>query len=241
MTATKVKAQANVKSKPKKSVKHKKDCYTLTEDQRRDLIRNIKSMKIRILVKLMLSCALRVSEAVNLLIEHVDPALTIRITNYEKTKLVREYRTKTESSDRILPISEDLYNEIKLLIGKRKTGYIFQSNKSPNGMKTKYHVRTDTVIKAINRAANQCESIPLRYDIRGNLTKNIGSHICRRTAATHLMAENTPLNEISPFLGHSSPRTTWEYVKTIDTQNYEKYRTIMKKMKLETDTNEKTE
>lgn len=234
MSETKTDTRTEVKTKKKRSEKHRKDCYALTEEQRIELISNIKNRKIRIAVKLMLSCALRVSEAVNLLIEHIDPdALTIRITNYEKNKIVKEYRTKTETSDRILPISEELFNEIRLLVGKRKTGYVFQSNKAPKGMKTKFHIRTDTVIQEINSAANLCDSIPLRYDIRGNLTKNIGSHIMRRTAATHLMQEHTPVNEISPFLGHSSSKTTWEYIKTIDTQNYEMFREKMKKMKVE--------
>lgn len=86
----------------------------LTEDEYSDRLRKIESPRDYLMFNTLWELALRVSEVANLRIEHID----------FNSKMVKIYSDKT-NKERPLPLSDGLIREIRLFIGSRKSGLIF--------------------------------------------------------------------------------------------------------------------
>lgn len=200
-----------------KFVKIKKIKFALNNDQRKDLldIAKLTNYKHYLMIRVMLESGLRVNELVNLIIYDLNLVeCYIEVQSRLATKYHGSFKTKTKSSNRIIPITHSLSRELKAYIGNRKTGYLFVSRKN----NTKFF--KNSVIAFINKYAKICNRI----------SKKMGSHALRRTYASYLLVNKIPIDRISKILGHSSVRTTLIYLFEISDLEFDAIRDVVNKM-----------
>jgi len=155
----------------------------LNNEEARILLNAIENQKHRILISLMLSSGLRVSEAVSIKKEDINFG--------EKTLMVRSGK---ENKDRITIISQKLLDEIKHYLSKRKDNnpYLFNIRDT--------HVTIKLAQKIIKQAAK-----------KAGLNKRIYCQALRATFATNLMNNGVNLRYIRALLGHNNVSTTESY------------------------------
>ncbi len=188
----------------KKKYKIKKVKFALSEHQRNELldIAEFENPKYYLIIKTFLETGMRVNELRNLIISQVNfREKFIKIESREATRYAKSWKPKTISGNRIVPINKELATLLKTHIGKRREGYVFNSNKADQYAK-------QSLIRIINTYANKIKSIG----------HNIGSHALRRTFASYLMnqtSEPIQIVEISKVLGHKNIKTTMIYLYDI--------------------------
>lgn len=145
------------------------------------IIENTKNLKHKIIIKLLYSSGLRLSELLDLKREDVD--FDNNIINIRKGK---------GKKDRITIMSESLKLDLLKYYSKEdfKTKYIIQ------GRKGKYSKKS--VEKAVEKAG---KTINIR----------LHPHMLRHSFATHLLEQGTDIRYIQKLLGHSDSRTTQIY------------------------------
>ncbi|MEK6835366.1 MAG: site-specific tyrosine recombinase/integron integrase [Nanoarchaeota archaeon] len=175
----------NILDKIKTPKLDKKIPTVLSNDEVRNLLNSITNNKHKILISLMLSSGLRVSEAVSL--------KSSDLNFDEKTLYVRSGKGK---KDRISIISSSLLDNIKQYLSERKdqNPYLFPIRDT--------HVTIKLAQKVIKQAAR-----------KANLNKRVYCHALRSTFATNLMNSGVNLRFIQTLLGHSSISTTEMYTK----------------------------
>jgi len=158
----------------------------LSKEEVKKLFNAINNEKHRLMVQVMYSAGLRVSELVNLKVEDLDIE-----KNYG---FVRQGKG---NKDRIFIISESLKEKIDGLIKGDKLfldNYLFNSNR-----KTKYNIRSlQQIIKKATKIAK--------------IDKKISCHSLRHSFATHLIENGCSVSEVQALLGHKSPETTFLYL-----------------------------
>jgi|688.fasta_scaffold100657_3 site-specific recombinase XerD len=171
---------------PRPKVEQKQpDILSIEEVQ--SMITNTANLKHKAIICLMYSCALRVSEVVNLKIKDIDSNNNkINIRN-GKGKVDRI--TMLDSS--LLELLRDYYREYKV------KEYLFEGAKGE-----KYSVKSVQCI--IKKAA-----IPF--------SKNISSHSMRHSCLTQLIKNGVDLRSVQKLAGHKNINTTANYIKIIDT------------------------
>ena len=153
----------------------------LTKEEVVKLINSSSTAKSKLIIQLLYSSGLRVSELVN---------LRSRDLNLEEnTGWVRSGKGK---KDRMFFISKKLTNRLKKYIDKRKHwNYVF-SEKQP--------LTTRNIQKIVQKAS-----------IKAGINKQVHPHTLRHSFATHLLDAGTDLRKIQTLLGHSSIATTQLY------------------------------
>lgn len=162
--------------------KDKKLPEVLTKDEVRNLIDSTDTVKSRLIVSLLYSTGLRVSELVNLKVSDVNLD--------EKTGWVRRGKG---SKDRLMVMSENLSEELKEYLATRgkENSYIFSKEKP----------LTTRNIQKIIKGARQ----------RAGINKKVTPHTLRHSFATHLLEQGIDIRIIQAMLGHSSLSTTQVY------------------------------
>jgi integrase len=195
----------------------KKVKFALSNDQREELLdlSNKTNPKHYLTIKTQLETGMRVNELCNLAIDQVNfTECILHVQTRNATRYVKEFKTKTKSSNRIIPITKELSRLLKSEIKKRATGYIFESQKKGKFSKT-------SLIRIVNHYAKLCKSIG----------KNIGSHTLRRTYASYLLSKGVKIGDISKILGHASIKTTMIYLYDIvDLSSFDEVRKIVQGM-----------
>lgn len=153
----------------------------LTREEVKRLIESSDNLKSRLIISLLYSAGLRVSELVNLKKE--DLSLT------EKTGWVRRGKG---SKDRLFVISETLAGDLESYMKNRpENKYVF-SLENPlttrNIQKIIYGLRGKAMIQ-----------------------KKVTPHTLRHSFATHLLEQGTDIRVIQALLGHASLNTTQVY------------------------------
>ncbi len=166
----------------------KKIPTVLTKKEIFSIINSIKNKKHKLLVELMYSSGLRVSEAVALKIENIN--LDERIA-----KIVAGKGKK----DRLVILSRNLSKHMKKYLEKRKfqSPYVFQTQKNKQE-----HLSIRQAQKIVNKAAK-----------KAGIQKRVFCHALRSSFATHLLEAGTDIRVIQELLGHSSIATTQKYTK----------------------------
>jgi len=160
------------------------------------------------MIKCMLKLGFRVSELVNFKIDWINAI--DKIVNIQINDKPIAWKPKYLSV-REVPIPDNLLIELQQFIGNRKKGYVFKSRKKSNH----YKYNEDSVIRKINRISKKV------------LGKNTGTHVFRRTYASHLSNSGHDLVVIRQYLGHSDVKTTFLYLKDIpDRKDYDKTRNM---------------
>ncbi len=159
----------------------------LKKEEIKLLIKNIKNSKHKIMIALMYSAGLRVSELINLKVEDLE--------------LKNRYgfvRNGKEGKDRLFIISERLAPVLKQIILDNNLGkedYLFLSRRNK-----KYSVRT---IQKIVKDASKKAGLDF---------KEIHPHTLRHSFATHLIEQGDCVGDVQAMLGHKSQETSLNYI-----------------------------
>jgi integrase/recombinase XerD len=158
----------------------------LTQEEVVKLFDAIENPKHSLMVRLMYSSGLRVSELVNL-----------RVKNFEFDKNYGWIRRGKGNKDRLFVLSEFIKQELVEFIRSSGIDYdslIFQG-------KIYGHLTTRTVYAIVKQAS-----------AKAGLGKGVHPHTLRHSFATHLIENGYDLVKVQALLGHSSPDTTMVYV-----------------------------
>ncbi len=155
----------------------------LTRKEIKDMIDNTPNLKHRLLIELLYSSGLRLSECINLRYEDLD-----------LNEGIGWVRAGKGSKDRMFIISESFKRDLQQYIEKTasKKGYIFNNNgkkMSPRGIEY-----------IISQAAK-----------RAGIKKKVSVHTLRHTFATHMLENGVDIRKIQKLLGHANLQTTQIY------------------------------
>src|SRR3989344_3651551 len=160
----------------------------LTREELKRLFATIDNEKHKLMIKLMYSAGLRVSELLNL-----------KTNDLEISKGYGYVRKGKGNKDRIFIIASSLKDDLIKLISLKKLNefeYLFINNRH-----TKYNVSTPRML--IKKAAKEAR-----------INKKISPHTLRHSFATHLIENGYSISEVQALLGHKSPETTLIYLHT---------------------------
>jgi len=148
----------------------------------------IKNLKHKLIIQLIYSAGLRVSELINLKPQDID---TERNVIY--------IRQGKGAKDRISLFPESIKSEfLKYLLEYNPKEYLFESNRNK-----KY-------------SSKGIEKIISKTSLK-TLNKRIKPHILRHSFATHLLEQGIDLRKIQKLLGHKNLRTTQVYTHVANT------------------------
>ena len=153
----------------------------LTKDEIKKLISSTKNLKHRLLIELLYSSGLRLSEIVNL-----------KLNDLEMEEGIGWVRSGKGSKDRMFILSEKVIKDLKTYLKKHQGDYLFK------GRTEKYSPRA--IQKLVKEAAT-----------RANIKKNVHPHVLRHSFATHLLEDGVDIRYIQALLGHSNLSTTQIY------------------------------
>jgi len=174
--------------------------FALSKKQREDILNVSKNNNYLhyLIILTQIKTGMRISEVVNLIISQINfEENYIHLESYQANRHHSSWKPKTESGNRVIPIDQDLSDELRLFIKKRRNGYVFIS---PQKKRPRFNPKS--LINMINSYAYQCSSI----------SRAIGSHSLRRTYASYLISKNIPIGTISKILGHKSIKITLNYL-----------------------------
>lgn len=163
----------------------KKLPVVLTKNEVKKLIDSAGSEKNRLMLMLLYSSGIRLSELVNM--KAGDLELNERIGWVRKGK---------GAKDRLIILSENLIKGINDYIGKKSPKeclFVGRNNNSISGRQ---------VQKIVASAAKSA-----------GINKRVSPHTLRHSFATHLLESGTDIRKIQELLGHSNLQTTQIYTK----------------------------
>lgn len=161
------------------------------EEIRRMLETAKKKRKQRILLELMYSSGLRVSEAVNMKVDELD--LTEKIGKVSSGK---------GKKDRLIIISNELIKHLGVYLRRRAKKFPENPYLFPSSVKKESHITVRQAQKIINKIA-----------WNAGIRKRVFCHALRSSFATHLLENGTDIRVIQELLGHSNLSTTERYTK----------------------------
>jgi len=161
--------------------KQRKLPIVLSVQEVKDLINSTKSKKSKLIIKLLYSSGLRVSELVNLKPQDLDFNQNIGWVRQGKGK-----------KDRIFKIAESISKQLqKYLKQNKENKFLFSKNKP---------LSTRNIQLIMKTAAK-----------KANINKKVTPHTLRHSFATHLLENGENLLVIQQLLGHENLETTRIY------------------------------
>jgi len=139
----------------------------------------------QLLIKLLYSSGLRLSESISL-----------KISDLEPDEGVGWVRKGKGSKDRLFILSSALAREITDYCGSRDVGSCLFLNRRNEPLSARY------VQKIVAAAAK-----------KAGIIKHVSPHTLRHSFATHLLESGTDIRKIQELLGHSNLQTTQIYTK----------------------------
>ena len=167
--------------KIKRPKKENKIPQTLSLEEIKKLLKELRTEKSKLMVGLMYACGLRVSELINLKISDLNFDEKIGHVRQSKGKKDRMFNLPTF-------LLEDLINQAKLQDGKT---YLFTGSFGK--------LSSRNLQKIVSSAAKRAK-IPLTH-----------CHTLRHSFATHLLEQGIDIRKIQELLGHSNLSTTQIY------------------------------
>ncbi len=161
----------------------------LTIEEVRSLIGNASTEKSKLLIEILYSAGLRVSELVNLKINDLD------LNN--KTGWVRAGKG---NKDRMFILAQTVVNSLNKYINDYEIKEFLFPGKN-------FTITTRNVQKIIKKTA-----------LKANINKKITPHSLRHSFATHLLESGTDIRMIQVLLGHASLNTTEQYTHVSSTE-----------------------
>lgn len=175
-------------SRVKRSKEEKLLPRVLSKEEISRMIDVTENPKHRLLIELMYSSGLRVSECVKLKIGDIDIGRKVGIVNQGKGK-----------KDRLFLLSDKFLEELNAYIAERNNAdnydaYVFNDY-------TDGHITTRTAEKIIKNAAK-----------KAGIFKRVHCHMLRASFATHLFEENVKEEYIQRLMGHARRETLQRYL-----------------------------
>ena len=158
----------------------------LTKEEVKMLLESIDNPKHRLMISLMYSAGLRVSELINL-----------RIKDFEFDKGYGFVRRGKGNKDRFFILSQKIKDSVISLLEKEKLnheGLLFIGNRN-----RAYNPRSLQII--VKKACK-----------KAGIKKNVHCHTLRHSFATHLIENGYDVSAVQAILGHKSPETTMIYI-----------------------------
>src|SRR3989344_404844 len=149
------------------------------------LINAIKNKKHQLMIKIIYSAGLRVSELLNLKVENLD-----LMNNFGYV------RNGKGAKDRLFLVADSLKQEIFEYIIKNKLNkdsFLFNSY---NG-----RMSSRSVQEILKKAAKKIK-----------IEKRVHPHTLRHSFSTHLIENGYSISDVQSLLGHKSPETTMRYI-----------------------------
>jgi site-specific recombinase XerD len=165
----------------KRPKKEQKIPIVLTKQEVTKLFENTKTLKSSLILQLLYSSGLRVSEIVNLKPQDLD--------FNENTGWVRAGKGK---KDRMFILSKKITKKIQKFINKHKDWKFLFSKETP--------LTTRNIQKIVQKTAK-----------KARIDKNVHPHTLRHSFATHLLENGVDIRKIQILLGHASISTTEIY------------------------------
>jgi len=157
-----------------------RSAFVLSDEQLRDLLMHALDTRERIILELMGLSALRLSEVCTLEIARVDVAgRTVQVIG-KGDKL------------RTIAIAAGTADKLKVIIGKRRRGYVF------DGRKGAPHISERMVQYMVQQAGER-----IQFAQKAPTLKHLNPHTLRHTAARRMKARGFDYEEIARFLGHN--------------------------------------
>lgn len=153
----------------------------LSKDEIKKLIESAETKKSKLIMQILYSTGLRVSELVNLKVKDLNLD--------EKTGMVKQGKG---NKDRLLILPEKLIAELQEYVKNHPDNIYVLSDKEP--------LTTRNIQKIIKKAA-----------IKANINKKVTPHTLRHSFATHLLEAGTDIRFIQQLLGHENLNTTQIY------------------------------
>jgi site-specific recombinase XerD len=159
----------------------------LTQEEVKKLFESVKTKKSKLILQVLYSTGMRVSEILNLKIKNID---------FQNSKAI--VKSGKGNKDRNIFFSKDLLEKLKKYIEKRekkgiKSEYLF-CNKNGNSLTAR------NIQKIIKKAAQFA-----------GIQKKVTPHTLRHSFATHLLEQGIDIRKIQVLLGHSRIDTTQIY------------------------------
>jgi len=173
------------------------------KNQVEKLIDHADSFKTQLMIMFMVQSGMRVGELTNFKIEWIN--FESKSIYIQENETPVKWSPKRDSARRI-PLSDQILKNLERQIGKRKLGYVFQSQKS-KGKDGNTYRRYE--YRSIGKKINN-----LFFEVFGKKKKR-PTHIFRATYASHLLKEKVDLESIRKLLGHSDIRTTLLYIRNL--------------------------
>jgi integrase/recombinase XerD len=154
----------------------------LTKEEVKKLIDSVENKKHKLIIKLLYSSGLRVSEVVNL-----------KVGDIELDERIGWVRGGKGKKDRIFLISNKIVDDLKAQMRRKgKTDFLFEGWKGAMSPRS--------IQKIVSYAAK-----------RAGISKPVSVHTLRHTFATHLLEAGEDIRKIQELLGHSNLSTTQIY------------------------------
>ncbi len=182
----------------------KKLPVVLTKDEIKELINSTTHPKSKLIVELLYSTGLRLSECINLKVTDLDQK--------EKTGWVRKGKG---SKDRLFILSDRLVEHLQTYLQNldKNEIYLFPGRTGKLAQRTVQKIIENTTRKA-------------------NIQKKVSPHTLRHSFATHLLEAGTNIRVIQELLGHSNLQTTQIYTK-VSTEELKKVKSPLDTIKWE--------
>ena len=155
----------------------------LSQEEIKKMIEKTRNSKHRLLISLIYSTGMRLSEATGLKLKDID-----------YTRKIINIRSGKGQKDRIVPLAEKLVKELEEYVGSyQPREYVFEGYTG-----AAYSARS--VQQVIKRSLQTA-----------NIRKKASVHTLRHSFATHLLENGVDIRIIQELLGHQSSRTTEIY------------------------------
>lgn len=165
--------------------KDRKLPIVLSQDEVQKMFSVCENLKHKVILALLYSCGLRVSELINLKWEHIDRSRMVINIIQGKGKKDRQVML----CSKLIPLLESYYREYKSKV------YVL------NGWMGKLQYTAGSVGQVIKQLAH-----------KAGLKKRVWTHLMRHNSFTHLAESGVDINLIQRLAGHSSVKTTSLYL-----------------------------
>lgn len=162
----------------------------LQKEEVRAMLNSAKDPKHKIIIKLLYSSGLRLSELQKM-----------KVSDLEVNQKIGWVRKGKGQKDRMIILSEDLCQDLKKYIEHKEEDYLFP------GRKENHPISVRQIQKIVKKVAEGA-----------GLKKNVHVHTLRHSFATHLLENGTDVRKIQALLGHANLNTTQIYTKVSNTE-----------------------
>jgi site-specific recombinase XerD len=159
----------------------------LSQEEIQKMFSACQNLKHKVILALLYSCGLRVSELINLKWQHIDRSRMIINILQGKGKKDRQVML----SSAIIPLLENYYRQFK------SKEYVL------NGWKNELQYSDRSVGEVVKQLAE-----------KAGIKKRVWTHLMRHCSFTHMVEAGTDINLVQRLAGHSSVKTTSIYLHT---------------------------